>query len=128
MHSLIRMRWVLLIVALAGGAMFVLPLLLPDTPLALAAEAGLWAAIVLQPLGVFAMSRHFARGGWPVIVGYLAALTWLIVLLSAQAGVAAGPGGAVYGILITLPALALGLVMQVAALLGFLAKAHKAAR
>jgi hypothetical protein len=112
---------VLLIAALVGAGAIAWPLLSPDagaTP-----ELLLPLVAVLQALGTFGFARHRAarnvKGGWPVFVGYSAVLVWLIVIASAAAGVAAGPGGLVYGMLITLPALALAPLLQIAALLGF---------
>lgn len=121
MGRVISGRWVMLIAALVGAGAFAWPLLSPGagaTP-----ELLLPLVAVLQALGTFGFAKHRAKrnvkAGWPVFVGYSVVLAWLIVIASAAAGVAAGPGGLVYGMLITLPTLALAPLLQIAALLGF---------
>jgi len=90
MGVLIRLRWVLLIVALATGLLVVLPLLFPmiDVPnVGTAILAPFLVVGLCQPVGVFAMSQHLRasgrRAGWAMVVGYAAAFAWFLVWLSA---------------------------------------------
>lgn len=127
MGRLIAGRWVLLIAALIGAGAIVWPLVSPSA--GAGPEFLLPLVIVLQAGGAFGFAKHLtarhAKGGWPVFVAYAAAALWIVVLLSTMAGVAAGPGGLAYGILITLPALALATLLQIAALIGFWIKERK---
>ncbi len=118
MRVLVRLRWVLLIVALICGGVCVLPLVMPEAPVpSVAFDVAAVLAVVLQALGIWAMRASGVRG-WPLFVGFLAAIIWAVAYAAAMAGVAAGPGGLVYGLLIMLPGMALGLLLQVAALTG----------
>lgn len=77
-------------------------------------------AATFHGAGTCAMRAHLAaRAGWPVLVGWLAVAAWVIEFVSAGMGVAAGPGGLVIGLLVTLPALAIAVLAQIASLIGF---------
>lgn len=128
MDRLIAGRWVLLIAALIGAGTNIWLVGSPSTTTG--PEFLLPLVAMLQAGGTYGFAKYLAarnvKGGWPVFVGYAAAVLWVVVLLSAMAGVAAGPGGLVYGILITLPALALAPLLQIAALWGFAGREKKA--
>lgn len=128
MDRLIAGRWVLLVAALISAGAIVWPLASPSA--AAGPEFLLPLVIVLQAGGAFGFAKHLAarnvKGGWPLFAAYAAAVSWIVMLLSSTAAVAAGPGGLVYGLLIMLPALALAVLLQVVALIGFLIKERKA--
>ena len=127
MRVLIEMRWVLLTAALGAGIGYALALFLPGA--SASSEMVIIAAAALQAAGVFAMGRHFAArgvsGGWAIVVAWLSVAAWVVAYVSAMAGTAAGPGGLVYGLLITLPALVLAPVLQGVAVIGFALKERK---
>lgn len=119
MQILISLRWVLLGLALACALAFGL-FFFGISPVTLPIEACLWAGGPLQALGVFAMHKHLAtNGGWPVIVGYVAAALWIVAIWAAQAATAAGAGGLVYGLLVLFPSIGIAGVLQLIALIGF---------
>jgi hypothetical protein len=124
MRMLIEMRWVLLTAALGAGVGYALALFLPGA--SASSEMVIIAAAALQAAGAFVMGRHFAArggsGGWASVVAWLAVVSWVVAYVSAMAGTAAGAGGLVYGLLITLPALALAPVLQGVAAVGFALK------
>lgn len=124
MRFLIALRWVLLIAALVCGVAFFVPWAVSSAQFwGIPFADGMPAAALLQALGTLAMSRHTATRGaratWSTILGYGAVAGWLGALMAANAGVEAGSGGLVYGLLIMLPAALIGLLLQIAALIGF---------
>lgn len=125
-EALAKWRWVLLSAALICGVGFALVVFaftsIVGSPIF---EVLFPAAAPLQALATFAAHARL-KALWPTIVGYLAALLWLAAYLTAMAGEAAGPGGLVYGLLIMLPGIALGAVLQLAAALGFYLAERKA--
>jgi|CXWL01.1.fsa_nt_gi peptidoglycan/LPS O-acetylase OafA/YrhL len=124
MEGLVQARWGLLLAALAGaGLNFWMIGSQTPTP---GAELLLPVVALLQAGGVYGFAKYRAargqKAGWPVFVGYAAAVLWVIAFLSGLAAVAAGPGGLVYGLLITLPTIVLAPILQIAALIGFRGK------
>lgn len=119
MQTLVNARWGLTIVALICGLISAAPWVRPMTIIPSEVfDGAVVGAAALQALGTFAMSRNGA--GWlSVTMGYIAALCWIVVLFSGAAAVAAGSGGLVYGLLVMMPATALGLLLQIASLIGF---------
>lgn len=119
LQALIQARWLILLAAFLCGWSTALPWVYPP---ALYWDVSFdWAlpvAAVLQGMGTFAMSKSGARRLW-VIIGYISAAAWLIAFLGALAGVAAGAGGLVYGFFVLMPALVVGALTQVVALIGF---------
>lgn len=119
MQILIQARWVLLGAALLCALIMALPWVYPaHLYWGLPLDWAFPAVCILQGLGVFAMWKARARMLW-VIVGAISAIAWVISYVAAGAAVEAGPGGLVYGLLIVLPAEAVGMLAQVAALIGF---------
>lgn len=119
MTTLIRLRWMLLVAALfcpLTGAL----LLFAQGMLSPLGISLWWSAPVLQAAGTFAMSRRFgiqrAQDDWAVAVGYLAAAAWLIALLT----MVIESGFLDFSNLFRgLQAMALGVLMQIATLIGF---------
>jgi hypothetical protein len=120
MQALVMARWLLLGLALGCGVVLALALFTTNIlPQGAPLDAIMLAAPVLQAAGVFAAARASRPGRWAVVAGYLAAVCFAIAYLASGAAVAAGPGELVYGLLILMPAGALALLLQIAALFGF---------
>lgn len=125
MQTLIAARWFLIVAALICGAAFLLPFVYPASQYwAFRPEQLMMLVPPLQWAGTLGMSRNLAARGVAaravVQVGYVAAIAWLAALIGAAVGQAAGPGGLVYGILLLLPAAAIGLLAQILSFVGFM--------
>lgn len=112
--------WILLVVALACGVVLGLPWIAPGlAPPSAVYDAAMLSAPALQLVGVFALRRAGVARGWAVVIGYLAAVAFVVAWIGATMGVAAGAGGMVYALFMLMPGIALGLLLQVAALILF---------
>lgn len=131
MQKLIAYRKALVWAALIAGVVTIAMAFVPTQGPTLPVDIFMLAAVVLQGAGVTGMRAHFKARNEPAILvvwaGYAAAVAWLAAWLSALAGVAAGPGGLVYGLLITLPGMALGILLQAVTVAVFVAKERKPA-
>ncbi len=125
MQALIASRWYLLVAALICGAIFLLPLILPSSQYwNVRPEALMLFTSFLQGAGTYGMSRALAARGakakLSVACGYVSAAAWLVAVVGGVLGQAAGPGGLVFGFFLVLPGMAIGLIAQIAALIGFI--------
>lgn len=124
MQSLIASRWYVLVGALICGAAMLLPVAMPSSQYwNVRPEALMLFAPFLQGGGTFAMSRALAARGvkakLSVAAGYISAAAWLIAVIGGVLGQAAGAGGLVFGFFLVLPGIAIGLLTQIAAFIGF---------
>lgn len=124
MQALISLRWFLLVGALICGAAMLLPVAMPSSQYwNVRPEALMMFAPFLQGGGTFAMNRALAARGakakLSVAGGYISAAAWLIAVIGGLLAQAAGAGGLVFGFFLVLPGLAIGLIAQIAAFIGF---------
>jgi hypothetical protein len=125
MAVLIKARWPLLVGALLCGASFLLPLVYPAAQYwPIRPEALMLLVPPLQFAGAEGMRRHLAANGvgakWAVRLGIAAAIAWALALAVGTVGAAMGPGAIVLGILVLLPAIAIGLISQLVAFVLFM--------
>lgn len=124
MQTLIQARWLLLVGALVCGAAFLLPVFYY--------QSQYWAfrpellMLFVPPLlwgGTEGMRAHLSARGqsakWTVRIGRAATIAWLVAIVVGALAQTMGPGGGVLGILVLLPAAALGLIGLFVALIGF---------
>lgn len=119
---LVQLRWVILGAALICGLITILPWVCPPSMYwGVSFDWAFPGAAVLQGIGAIAMMQARAKRLW-VIVAFVSAVAWVIALVGATLGVAAGAGGLVYGLFIMLPANAVAVLTQIASLIGFAAQ------
>ena len=119
MQILVQARWLLLTAALVCGLLTALPWVYPPSMYwGVSFDWAFPGAAVLQTLGAVAMSRARSKRLW-VIVAFVSAVAWAVAFVGASLGVAAGAGGLVYAFFIMLPANAVAILTQIAALIGF---------
>lgn len=130
MQFLIASRWYLLIAALFCGAIMLLPIIYPASQYwNVKPELLLMFAPLLQGAGTRGMSDHLkarsVSAKRTVLVGYVSAIAWLIAVVGGLLAQASGAGGLVFGFFLVLPGIAIGLVTQIIAFVGFM-RADKA--
>lgn len=133
MQFLIASRWYLLVGALVCGATMLLPIVYPASQYWSARPEAVLLMFTpfLQAAGTRGMGEHLAARGVnakrTVLVGYVAAAAWLIAVVGGLLAQASGPGGLVFGFFLVLPGIAIGLITQIIAFVGFMRADKRAA-
>lgn len=114
----------LLVGALICGGAFLIPILDPASQYwAFRPEMLMMLVPPLQYGGVVGMRAYLAARGvaakWPLRIGFVAAVAWLVAMIGGALAQAAGPGGLVLGMFVLLPAALIGLFGIVIAFVGF---------